>query len=109
MLTKVVSLLGMARKSGVAVSGQQAILHALRHPREVAWVLIANDMATAAANKLQRQVETHNIDVMRVIDKEILTQALGSGERSAVLLKKSSLAQALKCELQRYVDVMGEV
>ncbi|MCA1797025.1 MAG: DUF448 domain-containing protein [Geobacteraceae bacterium] len=107
VLAKVVSLLGMARKSGIAVSGQQAILHALRRPREVAWVLIADDMAPAAAEKFQRQV--HEISVMRGIDKQILTQALGSGERSAVLLKKSPLAQALKRELQRYVDVMGEV
>lgn len=109
VLAKVVSLLGMARKSGIAVSGQQAILHALRRPREVAWVLVADDMASTAAEKLQRQVQAHEISVMRGIDKEILTQALGSGKRSAVLLKKSSLAQALKSELQRYVDVMGEV
>ncbi|MGM0416529.1 MAG: DUF448 domain-containing protein [Thermodesulfobacteriota bacterium] len=109
VLEKVVSLLGMARKSGVAVSGQQAILHALRRPREVAWVLVADDMASAAADKLQHQVQAHKITLMRGIDKQILTQALGSGERSAVLLKKSSLARALKCELQRYVDVMGEV
>jgi len=109
MLAKVVALLGMARKSGLAVSGQQAILHALRRPREVAWVLVADDMASTAAEKLQRQVQAHEISIMRGIDKEILTQALGSGERSAVLLKKSSLARALKCELQRYVDVMGEV
>jgi len=106
---KVTSLLGMARKSGVAVSGQQAIINALRRPREVAWVLIADDMASAAADKLLRQLQAHGIGALRGIDKQILTQALGSGERSAVLLKKSSLAQALKCELQRYVDVMGEV
>lgn len=109
ILAKVVSLLGMARKSGIAVSGQQAIMHALRRPREVGWVLLTDDMAPAAAEKLQRQVQAHDICIMRGIDKEILTQALGTGERSAVLLKRSSLAQALKSELQRYVDVMGEV
>jgi predicted RNA-binding protein YlxR (DUF448 family) len=109
VLVKVESLLGMARKSGIAVSGQQAILHALRRPREIAWVLIADDMTTAAAEKLQRRVQACDVEVIRVIDKEILTRSLGSGERSAVLLKKSSLAQALRYELQRYVDVMGEV
>jgi hypothetical protein len=72
-------------------------------------VLIADDMTTAAAEKLQRRVQACDVEVIRVIDKEILTRSLGSGERSAVLLKESSLAQALRYELQRYVDVMGEV
>jgi tRNA G18 (ribose-2'-O)-methylase SpoU len=99
----------MARKSGVAVSGQHAIANALRRPHEVAWVLVADDMAASAAAKLQHQVQAHDIRVMRGIDKQILSQALGGGERSAVLLKKSSLARTLKSELQRYVDVMGEV
>jgi hypothetical protein len=109
ILAKVVSLLGMARKSGVAVSGQHAIANALRRPHEVAWVLLADDMAVSAAAKLQHQVQAHDIRMMRGIDKQILSQALGGGERSAVLLKKSSLACTLKSELQRYVDVMGEV
>ena len=106
---KVISLLGMARKSAVAVSGQQAIQAALRRPHEIAWLLLADDVSASAAEKLLRRAQQQDVEVLRGIDKQILTQALGSGERSAVVLKKSSLALALKRELQRYVNVMGEV
>ncbi|MDD2557657.1 MAG: DUF448 domain-containing protein [Desulfuromonadaceae bacterium] len=108
ILAKVISLLGMARKSGVAVSGQQAIVIALRRSGNVAWVLMADDMSASGADKLLRQLETRKVRVLRGLDKEVLTQALGGGERSAVLLWKGSLAQALERELQRYIDVMGE-
>ncbi len=108
ILYKIASLIGMARKSGAAVSGQQAISIALRRSSYVAWVLVADDMSAAGAEKLLRQLDARDIKVLRGLDKETLTQALGGGERSAVLLWKGSLAQALERELQRYIDVMGE-
>jgi len=108
ILAKVVSLLGMARKSDAAVSGQQAISTALRRSSYVAWVLVADDMSSSGADKLLRQLEARDIRVLRGLDKEVLTQALGGRERSAVLLWKGLLAQTLERELQRYIDVMGE-
>lgn len=108
IFAKVVSLLGMARKSGAAVSGQQAIFTALRRSDGVAWVLVADDMSASGADKLLHQLGARDIRVLRGLDKETLTQALGGGERSAVLLRKGSLALALERELQRYIDVMGE-
>ncbi|MBN2645320.1 MAG: DUF448 domain-containing protein [Desulfuromonadaceae bacterium] len=108
LLQRILGLIGMARKSGKAVSGHQSIEASLRHPEELAWLLVADDMAPSMSQRLSKQAQRQGVRVLAALSKEYLSSALGKGERSALALKKSALAQTLEYELRRYKDVIGE-
>jgi uncharacterized protein len=108
LLERVLNLLGMARKSGQAISGSGLVLDTLRGQDPPVLLLLADDISEGVASKLLDKAGQRGIPCYRLVNKDMLGHLLGKGERSAVALKKGRLAQALEKELARYKHIVGE-
>lgn len=106
---RVLNLIGMARKADLVASGSQLVVASLGKPRDIAWVLMANDVSQGVGSKVRQRSARAGVPLIECFDKAAIGQALGLSERSVVALMKSPLAQTLNYELQRYKYVMGEL
>ncbi|OHB32336.1 MAG: hypothetical protein A2X84_11500 [Desulfuromonadaceae bacterium GWC2_58_13] len=106
---KIINLLGMARKSGVVVSGSNMILDALTASAPLAVVLLAHDVSDGIGNKVVSAAAVRGIPGFRLLDKESLGRMLGKEERSVVALKSCPLAESVKAEMIRYKQIAGEI
>lgn len=105
---KILGLVGMARKSGQAISGSGQVLDALREGGDVALVLVADDLSPGIEEKIQRRVERLSIPLWKMYDKERLGHILGKAQRSVVAVKAGPLAHSMISELSRYTSIVGE-
>ncbi len=107
ILDRIFSLLGMARKSGQAISGSSLVLESL-DPAETAIALVAADVSDGIGRKVRFKAERGGIPCETFFDKGLLGQVLGKGERSVVALRKGPLAESMKKEISRYKQIVGE-
>lgn len=91
---RLLSLLGMARKSGQVLSGSNLVLDALDHPGKLAAVILAGDISEGIAEKVERKTKQTGLPCLRLSDKADLGLILGKGERSVVALSRGTLAEA---------------
>lgn len=107
--SRIVNLLGMAKKSGVVLSGGKLVLAAMAVPGQVAVVMLAEDVSAAIAEKVVSSATYREIPCWRLLDKERLGRMLGKEERSVVALKAGALAESVKTEMLRYKQMVGEI
>ena len=108
LLQRIENLLGMARKSGQAVSGSQAILTGLKRKESFAFVLLSDDVSTGVADKVLGAAESQRIEVFQMLSKGRIGEILGKGERSVAALQAGKLASAIRLEVQRYKRMLRE-
>lgn len=107
--SRIVNLLGMAKKSGVVLSGGKLVIDAMAVPGQVAVVMLAEDVSTGIAEKVISSATYRQIPCWRLLDKERLGRMLGKEERSVVALKVGALAESIKAEMLRYKQMVGEI
>lgn len=107
--SRIVNLLGMAKKSGVVLSGGKLVIDAMTVPGQVAVVMLAEDVSTGIAEKVISSATYRQIPCWRLLDKERLGRMLGKEERSVVALKAGALAESIKAEMLRYKQMVGEI
>ncbi|MDY0269824.1 DUF448 domain-containing protein [Trichloromonas sp.] len=107
--TKIISLVGMARKSGIVLSGARLVLDALAMPGQIAIVMLAGDVSAGIADKVVASASYRGIPIWRLLDKEQLGRMLGKEERSVIALKTGALAESVKTEVLRYKQMAGEI
>ena len=105
---KIVNLLGMGRKSGQVISGSNAVIAALRQDSGLSLVIIAHNISTAIAEKIEVLSARHQVNCSQLFSKDLLGQILGKGERSVVAVQAGALADAILIELQRYTQLVRE-
>ena len=105
---RIVSLLGMARKSGQIVSGSNQVLETLGDPGRVALVLLAEDVSEGIAAKVSAKAAAAGVVCRRLLDKGQIGQLTGKGERSVVAFVRGRLGEAVGIELVRYTEIVGE-
>jgi len=105
---KVVNLLGMGRKSGQVISGSNAVVAGLRQGSDLALVVLTTDISTAIAEKIQALTDRHEVNCSQLLNKDLLGQILGKGERSVVAVQGGALADAILIELQRLKQLVRE-
>jgi len=105
---RIVSLLGMARKSGKAVSGSNLVLSSLGDQSRIAFVLLAEDVSAGIAEKVAGKAERMNTPCFHLFSKDFIGQVMGKGERSVVGVVTGLLAEAILEELIRYKQIVGE-
>jgi len=106
--TRILNLVGMARKAGKVATGGNLVLGALRVPGELALVLLARDVSSGIADKVLAKAEVAGVPCFSLSDKGRLGQITGKGERSVVGLRPGQLGDSLKGELLRYKYIVGE-
>jgi len=105
---RISNLLGMARKSGQAISGSGLVLTAMDSSRPPVLVLLAEDISTGIGEKVQARAARTGIPCHRLFDKDLLGQVLGKGERSVAAFRESPLVASICKELIRYEQIVGE-
>jgi len=105
---KIVSLLGMARKSGQLTSGSNAVIEALRKTASIALIVLAEDISAAIGRKIEFLAEKSNIYCVRLYEKQQLGQMLGKEERSVIAVQTGKLADSLLNELHRHRQLVRE-
>lgn len=105
---RLAALLGMARKSSQLLSGGNQVLDALDKPRELAAVILTDDISDGVAGKLTNKASGGGVPCLRFATKADLGQLLGRGERSVAALLKGPLAATFMAEWQRYQVITAE-
>jgi predicted RNA-binding protein YlxR (DUF448 family) len=106
---RLAALLGMARKAAQLDAGGSQVLAALDHPRQLAVVILADDISPGVADKLLNKARGRGVPCLSFASKADLGQLLGRGERSVTALHKGRLAEAFLAEWQHYQDISGEI
>ncbi len=102
------NLLGIARKSGQAVSGSNLVLASIDTSSPPVLILFTEDISPGVAEKIQVRAARAGIQCHRLFDKEFLGQILGKGERSVAAFRESPLVASIRKELIRYEQIVGE-
>ena len=105
---KIINLLGMGRKSSQVVSGSNAVSAGLRQGADFGVVLVTHDISPAIAEKISTLADRQKVECNRLLSKDLLGQILGKGERSVVAVVRGSLANAIRIELHRYMQLVRE-
>lgn len=105
---KVLNLLGMARKSGQAVSGTRQVLLGLQAGCDYGLLVRAVDLSAASAERLDKAAGRCGVAYSALFSKDQLGQLLGKSERGVVALKNGPLAEAVREELERLKIFAGE-
>ncbi len=105
---RILGLVGMARKSGNALSGSSQVLVFLGGAESVGLVLIAGDISEGIAGKILGKARAMGVPAWRICDKQVLGQVMGKSERSVVAVKSGPLAESIKVELLRFEHIVGE-
>lgn len=105
---RVANLVGMARKSGVVMSGSRLVMTELGRDSELSLVLLSEDLSPAIASKVKSIAENRGVPCQVIFDKGYLGQLMGKGERSVVALRSGSLAETINDEILRYKQIAGE-
>jgi ribosomal protein L7Ae-like RNA K-turn-binding protein len=105
---RIANLVGMARKSGVVVSGSRLVMTELGRDSGLSLVLLSEDLSATIANKVKSIAESRGVPCYVIFDKGYLGQLMGKGERSVVALSSSPLAETINDEILRYKQIAGE-
>jgi len=106
--SRLVALLGMARKSSQIISGGNAVLDALDHPGKLAVVIMADDVSDGVSEKIMCKARGREVDSLSFSSKAALGRLLGRGERSVTALVKGRLAETFLAEWRKYRDISGD-
>lgn len=99
---RVLSLLGLARKSGKIVSGTNLVTGELkRKPRSGAMILIAEDASDETCRKIESAAEGSGVVIEQFLTREAIGQAIGKGLRSVVLVEDTGFVETLSRSIKR--------
>ena len=105
---RVLSLLGMARKSSNAVSGSNAVLTALGGKEQFFIIFLATDISEDIGEKIIKKSFSKSVPCVRHFDKEVMGRLMGRSERSVIGIRNKLLADSIKKELCRLELIAGE-
>ncbi|BCA79517.1 YlxR family protein [Desulfuromonas sp. AOP6] len=106
--SRILSLIGMARKSGCLVSGSNLVMMALSSPDSFTLIILSADISTGIGDKIKSKARHLGVPCFTFSTKEDLGHLLGKEERSVVGIKPGGLANSIIEELSRYKHIAGE-
>ena len=105
---KMISLIGMARKSRQFIAGSNAVIEAFKKNSSLALIIIATDISVAIGKKIEALALRNHIDTTRCYDKQTMGQLLGKEERSVIAIQAGFLADSLLKELHIHRKLVRE-
>lgn len=96
--SRVMQLLGLARRAGAIAPGTEAVRDAVRGGR-ARVVLLAGDASQAQLDKIGRTLNERSVPRARFGDRTMLGAAVGLAPLSAVAVTNPSLAEQVVAEL----------
>ena len=95
---RVLSMLGLATRSGNVVSGGFATEEAVKR-RKAYLVIIAGDASDNTRKKFSNMCEFHRVPCEYYSVKEVLGHAIGRGERSCLAVTDEGFANSIRKHL----------
>ena len=109
MEERIASYLALANKAGKVVSGSDMVMQSISKKPADRIVLLATDISGDIGQKVINLLDKKNIEHFSMFDKEKIGMLLGKGLRSVVAVEGHGFVVALKGEIERYWNFMGEV
>ncbi|MBN1142429.1 MAG: DUF448 domain-containing protein [Deltaproteobacteria bacterium] len=108
ILKRVLSLLGMARKSSQVVLGSNLVVAGLTGGERFQRLFLATDMSLDIAAKVRYKAEGCGIPWHSFFDKETMGRISGKSECSVIAVTNRPLADAMGLEISRLQHISGE-
>jgi uncharacterized protein len=108
ILDRVLSLLGMARKSSNAVSGSNLVITALGGKEKIFLIFLATDISAGIGEKISKISAAKSVPCFSHFDKNVMGKLMGRSERSVIAIKNQLLADSIKTEFCRLESIAGE-
>lgn len=105
--TRILNLIGMARKAGSVVSGSNSVLQELGKPSAF-FLMVATDAAEGTADKILNRAKGSEVPFVKMFNKQTLGSAVGRDERSHLVLTNKQFAKNLILEINRLKNIAGE-
>lgn len=105
---RILNLLGMARKSGTAISGSRAVAAELTGRKPPGLILLGEDLSPTISAKITSLADVREVPYFTLFAKETLGQVLGKGQRSVVAITNCPLSDTIMSEISRYMHIAGE-
>lgn len=87
------NLLGLARRAGKLISGEQQVLQSIRS-QKAKLIVVSTDLGAATQKRISDKCTTYQIPLLAFMTRETLSQAIGQS-RSAVAIEDQGFAKAL--------------
>ena len=105
--TRILNLIGMARKAGSVVSGSTSVLQELAKP-SARFLVVAIDAAEGTAGKILNRAKGSEVPFVKMFNKQTLGSAVGRDERRHLVLTNEQFANNLILEIDRLKNIAGE-
>ena len=105
--TRILNLIGMARKARSVVSGSNSVLQELGKPSAF-FLMVATDAAEGTADKILNRAKGNEVPFVKMFNKQTLGSAVGRDERSHLVLTNKQFAKNLILEIDRLKNIAGE-
>lgn len=101
-MNKVYSYLGLARRAGQVVSGEHAVVGAVKRG-QVVLVLIADDASSNTLRKFSALAQNHNVSYLVFGDKDLYGQAIGQSPRAVLGVLDRNFANVIRAHIKESV------
>ncbi|WAH35367.1 L7Ae/L30e/S12e/Gadd45 family ribosomal protein [Alicyclobacillus dauci] len=102
-IDRVYGLIGLAKRAGQLVDGQERILQAVT-ARKAKLVIVTEDAGANGRKKLQDKANSYDVPVVTFADKGSLGRAIGRDEAAAIAVMDPGFADKL---LERFGELHG--
>ncbi|MDT8441313.1 MAG: DUF448 domain-containing protein [Desulfuromonadales bacterium] len=109
LTTRLLGLVGMARKSSQIVTGSNAVFAALQRRQALTLLVVAEDVSAGIEEKVRGKAARDQLAICKLFRKAELGRVTGRAETSVLGLLKGQLAETFAAELRKYRNVSGEV
>lgn len=103
---KVLSLIGLARRTGDLLAGHDVIVRAAAKGENIAFLIDAADAAADGKRKLRAKLGP--LPCSELFDRAALSAAIGKENATHLALKRSRLADKIQLEMTRLAGLEGK-
>lgn len=109
LYSRIISLIGLANKAGMIISGGSMVSDALKGRTRPGLVLVASDVSEAIGEKISHSAAAHNVVCRMIVTKDDFGNILGKAPRSAIAVTSGGFVAQLLKAIDRYRNFLGEV
>lgn len=106
---RIISLIGLANKAGLVISGGSMVSDAIRSRSKPGLVVVASDVSPDIGDKIIKAATGHQIVCRTAVTKEDFGDILGKAPRSAIAIASGSFVTQMVRAIDRYRNFLGEV
>jgi predicted RNA-binding protein YlxR (DUF448 family) len=109
MEERIASYVALANKAGRIVSGSDMVMQVLKKKQIERLILFSTDISGEIRQKVVALAEKSGVEYFSLFDKERVGALIGKSLRSVVAVEGHGFVSALKREIERYRNFVGEV